>query len=123
MFVILIVFLPATVISAGVGLAFWAGNFTDQFPWGSALAAALLSPRVTVTSSPASAQPQMGSVLSACSTMLFPMIAGKRTSARADIVQPAPARIAANPSHQVRRMISSPPRDAIPECDQMLVPV
>src|SRR5262245_59754913 len=108
MFVILMLFLPATVISAGSALVFLAGNLTDQLPLASALAVTLASRKVTVTSSPASAQPQMGSGLSACNTMLFPMIAGKRTSARTDAVQPAAARPAANPNSQNRLIVSSP---------------
>jgi hypothetical protein len=40
--------------------------------------------------------------------MLFPMIAGKRTSARTDAVQPAAAKPAANPNSQNLLMLSSP---------------
>ena len=58
-----------------------AGSTTFQLPWASALAVAVASSSFTVTSSPGSAQPQIGSGRSRCSTMWLPITLGSVTSA------------------------------------------
>ncbi len=77
-------FLPRTVSVWPLLLASKAGRTTFQLPLSSAFVLAVLPPNSTVTSSPASAQPQMGSGLSRWRTMWLPRMAGSLTSARAD---------------------------------------
>ena len=78
-----ILFFPLTVMRWALPSAFTAGSTTFQLPWASALAVAVASSSFTVTSSPGSAQPQIGSGRSRCSTMWLPITLGSLTSARA----------------------------------------
>ena len=77
-----ILFLPLTVMLWALPSAFMAGSTTFQLPWASALAVAVASSSFTVTSSPGSAQPQIGNGRSRCNTMWLPMTLGSLTSAR-----------------------------------------
>ena len=82
MFLTLIEFFPATVISVAPPVL--AGSsLTIHLPSCPAVACFFWSPSMTVTASPASAHPQIGSGWSAWSTMLSEMMAGSLTSARA----------------------------------------
>ena len=73
-------FLPLTFTSTGFPAAS-AGSSTFHFPCSSAVALDSLFPIETVTFSPASAVPQTRTGRSRCSTIWFPKIRGKRTSA------------------------------------------
>ena len=76
-----ILFLPLIAMRCDLPSAFTAGSTTFQLPWASALAVAVASSSFTVTSSPGSAQPQIGSGRSRCSTMWLPITLGSLTSA------------------------------------------
>ena len=76
-----ILFLPLTVILWALPSAFMAGSTTFQSPWASALAVAVASLSLTVTSSLGSAQPQIGNGRSRCNTMWLPITLGRVTSA------------------------------------------
>ena len=76
-----ILFLPSTINMSGPP-AFWTGSFTFHFP-SLAVAEAFLPRKLTVTSSPASAQPQMGARTPCCNTMPSEKRPGSLTSARA----------------------------------------
>ena len=77
-----ILFLPLTVMRWALPSALTAGSTTFQLPLASALVVAVASSSFTVTSSPGSAQPQIGSGRSRCKTMWLPITLGTLTSAR-----------------------------------------
>src|SRR5687768_5115619 len=74
-------FFPFTISSCGPPAA-GVASFTCHLPSAPALAVALASPSETVTSSPASAQPQTAASAFCWRTMWSPKIFGSRTSAR-----------------------------------------
>src|SRR4051794_31588390 len=95
MFFTVIVFSPATVISTASPPAGIAPSTTAHFPSASAVADCFCRPSVTVTFSPESAFPQIGSALFAWRHMLSEMIAGSLTSARAESAAKATAAVKA----------------------------
>ena len=76
-----ILFFPLMVMVWALPSAFTAGSTTFQLPWASALAVAVASSSLTVTSSPGAAQPQIGNGRSRCSTMWLPITLGSVTLA------------------------------------------
>ena len=63
------VFFPCTLIDVGVLLAIISGSFTSQRPFSEVFTVSLFDPMLTVTISPAAAQPQIRSGICCCSTM------------------------------------------------------
>src|SRR5215217_2640136 len=83
------VLLPLMVIFCALALASNLGRVTFHLPSSSALAVAALPPKLTVTDSPLSAQPQTTSGLSRWTTMWLAETDGTVTSADAEVVNSA----------------------------------
>ena len=84
-------FLPATVISNGPGAESFRFRASIHLPAASALAVAEMPLSDTVTSSPGSALPQIGTFAAFSRTMWSEMMAGSLMSAHAQLVETAAA--------------------------------